>query len=104
MARVRVLYIIFAVIGISIFSMIIITQYGPNGTPLRNRSDQKCYKMIEVPASRGNIYSHDGRILATDSPSYNITLDFTVLDNMSSDEFNRLAAELADSLSRTIPE
>lgn len=104
MARVRVLYIIFAVIGIAIFSMIIITQYGPNGTPLRNRSDQKCYKMIEVPASRGNIYSHDGRILATDSPSYNITLDFTVLDNMSSEEFNRLSAALADSLSRIIPE
>ena len=63
MSRVRVLYAVFAVIAVAIFAMILVTQYGPNGTPLRNRSDLKCYKTIEVPASRGNIYSHDGRIL-----------------------------------------
>lgn len=102
MSRVRVLYAVFAVIAVAIFAMILVTQYGPNGTPLRNRSDLKCYKTIEVPASRGNIYSHDGRILATDSPSYNLSLDFTVLD-MSDEEFGRLSAALADSLSRTIP-
>ena len=90
MSRVRVLYAVFAVIAVAIFAMILVTQYGPNGTPLRNRSDLKCYKTIEVPASRGNIYSHDGRILATDSPSYNLSLDFTVLD-MSDEEFGASA-------------
>ena len=103
MSRVRVLYAIFAFVAVAIFSMIIVTQYGPNGTPLRNRSDLKCYKMLDVPASRGNIYAHDGRILVTDSPSYDISLDFTVLD-MSAEEFNRAANALADSLSRTIPQ
>ncbi len=102
MSRVRVLYAIFAVIAVAIFAMILVTQYGPNGTPLRNRSDRKCYKTIDVPASRGNIYSHDGRILATDSPSYNLSVDFTVLD-MDAEEFNALSAALADSLHRTIP-
>ena len=102
MSRVRVLYAIFAIVAVAIFGMILVTQYGPNGGPLRNRSDLKCYKMLDVPASRGNIYAHDGRILATDSPSYNISLDFTVLD-MSAEEFNREANALADSLSRTIP-
>ena len=102
MSRVRVLYAIFAVIAVAIFAMILVTQYGPNGTPLRNRSDRKCYKTIDVPASRGNIYSHDGRILATDSPSYNLSVDFTVLD-MDAEEFNALSAALADSLHRTSP-
>lgn len=102
MSRVRVLYVIFALLAVMVFAMILVIQYGPNGTPLRNRSDLKCYKTIEVPASRGNIYSHDGRILVTDSPSYNISLDFTVLD-MSNEEFGRLSAALADSLSKTIP-
>ncbi len=102
MSRVRVLYAIFAVIAVAIFAMILVTQYGPNGTPLRNRSDRKCYKTIDVPASRGNIYSHDGRILATDSPSYNLSVDFTVLD-MDAEEFNALSAALADSLHRNIP-
>ncbi len=103
MSRVRVLYVLFAFIAVAIFVMILLTQYGPNGTPLRNRSDLKCYKTIEMPASRGNIYSHDGRILATDSPSYHIFLDFTVLD-MSEEEFAAQARILADSLSRVIPE
>ncbi len=102
LARVRVLYVVFALVAIAIFGMILVTQYGPNGTPLRNRSDLKCYKMIEMPASRGTIYSHDGRILATDSPSYDISLDFTVLD-LTDEEFAALSAALADSLSRTIP-
>lgn len=102
MSRVRVLYVVFALLAVMIFAMILVIQYGPNGVPLRNRSDLKCYKTIEVPASRGNIYSHDGRILVTDSPSYIISLDFTVLD-MSDEEFGRLSLALADSLSKTIP-
>ena len=100
--RVFALYVIFAIIAVLIFGMIIVTQYGPNGTPLRNRSDLKCFKTMEVTASRGNIYSHDGLILATDSPSYNISLDFTVLD-MTNEDFEQLSAALADSLSKTIP-
>ena len=100
--RVYVLYVIFAAIAILIFGMIIVTQYGPNGTPLRNRSDLKCFKTMEVTASRGTIYSHDELILATDSPSYNISIDFTVLD-LSNEQFEQQSAALADSLSRTIP-
>lgn len=102
MSRVRVLYAIFAVAACAVFAMILITQYGPNGTPLRNRSDLKCYKTLEIPATRGTIFSHDGIILATDSPSYDLVLDFTVLD-MSNEEFNKLSNALADSLSRAIP-
>lgn len=102
MSRVRVLYVIFAVLAVAVFAMILITQYGPNGTPLRNRSDLKCYKTLEVPASRGNIYSYDKRILATDSPSYYLSLDFTILD-LTNEEFGRLSAVLADSLNDVIP-
>ncbi len=103
MKRVQLLYVIFAAAAVAIFAMIIITQYGPNGTPLRNRSDYKCFRTIPVAASRGNIYARDGRIMAADSPSYDITLDFTVLD-MSAAEFDKLARALADSLGKTIPE
>ena len=102
MKRVRLLYVVFAVVAVAIFAMIIITQYGPNGTPLRNRSDYICFRTIPVAASRGNIYARDGRIMAADSPSYDITLDFTVL-NMTAGEFDTQVRALADSLARAIP-
>lgn len=102
MSRVRVLYAVFAIAAFAVFAMILVTQYGPNGTPLRNRSDLKCYKTLDIPATRGTIFSHDGQILATDSPSYDLVLDFTVLD-MSGKEFDKLSSALADSLSRAIP-
>lgn len=102
MSRVRVLYAAFAIGAFAVFAMILVTQYGPNGTLLRNRSDIKCYKTLDIPATRGTIFSHDGIILTTDSPSYDLILDFTVLD-MNDSEFNKLAYALADSLCRTIP-
>lgn len=101
MTRVRWLYAGFAFVGLMVFGMILLTQYGPNGKPLRNRTDLTCYKTETIPASRGNIYAHDGRILATDSPSYTVSLDFTLLDK---DTFENNYRALADSLHIVLPQ
>jgi len=100
MTRVRWLYAAFALVGVAIFAMILLTQYGPNGKVLRNSTDYICYKTLPVKASRGNIYSHDGMILATDSPSYSIYLDFTRVDTLT---FNGNYRALADSLHSLLP-
>ncbi len=99
--RVSVLYYIFALFAVMIASMILLIQYGPNGTPLRNRSDLKCFRTIPVPASRGNIFTQDGRIMATDAPFYYITLDWTVPDDSL---FQKYLGPLTDSLARLFPE
>lgn len=102
MKRVQFLYVLLVVVAIAIFAMILTIQFGPNGTPLRNLSDSTCYRILPVAASRGNIYARDGSIMAADSPFYDITLDFTVLD-MPAAEFDKLARALADSLNRVVP-
>lgn len=102
MARVRWLYAIFALFGIAIIVMIIATQYGVNGTPLRNRSDLKCFRTLVLHASRGNIYSHDHQILTTDSPAFLIRLDFSVAD-LTDEYFNANVGALADSLACLLP-
>ncbi|MBR6831608.1 MAG: hypothetical protein IKM58_05980, partial [Tidjanibacter sp.] len=78
LVRVNVLYIIFFGIALCIFAQMIITQYGPNGSLLRNLSDSRNYQIKPIYASRGNILSHDGRILATEAPFYSLRLDFSV--------------------------
>lgn len=100
MTRVRWLYVIFALLGIMVVGMTLLTQYGPNGKPLRNRTESICYRTEPVEASRGNIYSHDGMILATDSHSYTVSLDFTRLDSAT---FHSNYRALADSLNRMMP-
>ena len=76
--RVGWLYVLFAVLGLAITVQIIVTQYGPNGEPLNNLSESMCYKVRPIDANRGNILSHDGRILTTDAPYYEIRLDWAI--------------------------
>lgn len=101
MKRVSVLYVVFAVFAVLIFGMTLLIQYGPNGRPLRNLSDETCYRTITIEPSRGNIYSRDYQILATDSPDYNIFLDFAIPRDSV---YKALHKPLADSLSVLFPE
>lgn len=103
LVRVNVLYIIFFGIALCIFAQMIITQYGPNGSLLRNLSDSRNYQIKPIYASRGNILSHDGRILATEAPFYSLRLDFSV-ESLNDSIFESNVKPLSDSLSSLLGE
>ena len=50
------------------------------GPELIASARQKVIQEREVPASRGNIYSNDGQLLATSMPVYELRWDATIVD------------------------
>lgn len=75
--RVKVLYIVFFTIGVSIAAKILYIQYGPNGEELRQKAEKISYETATISADRGDILSYDGRLLATSVPEYEIRMDFS---------------------------
>lgn len=76
--RVRVLYALFIVAGIAIVAKIFYLQYGPQSAELAAAAAVNAYKMDTIPASRGDILAHDGRLLSTSIPFYELRMDFAV--------------------------
>lgn len=78
--RVRVAFLIISVFAFAALARVFV---------LQNEDDRKWVKMAEeidldyrvVKATRGNIYSDNGSLLATSLPSYKIAFDPTIADN-----------------------
>ena len=96
--KVRKMYIIFALLSLGIIAQILITQWGPNGEPLRNLSQDKCFTTEEVEGYRGNVYDRSGAVLTTDARGYRIRLDLHA-EALTDSIFNILRPALCDSLS-----
>lgn len=96
-SRVKILYTIFALLSLCIVGQIIITQWGPNGTPLRNYSESKSYTTRTIEGNKGNIYDRHSEILSTDTRGYRLRLDLhaEALDTA----FTKHLPALCDSLS-----
>ena len=73
--RVKILYGIFALLSLLVIGQIVATQYGPNGTPLRNLSEARCYTTRTIEGYQGNVYDRNGAILSTDTRGYRLRLD-----------------------------
>ncbi len=107
--RVGWLYVFFFILGVAITAQIVVIQFGPNSEPLSNLSESKCFRIEPIASSRGNILAHDGQILSTDAPYYNIRLDMAIRDirnnlMLSDSLFEADLPALADSLSRVLGE
>ena len=76
--RVKILYGIFTLLSVLVIGQIVATQWGPNGTPLRNLSEERCYTTRTVEGNMGNIYDRNGEILSTDTRGYRLRLDLHV--------------------------
>lgn len=96
--RVKILYGIFALLSLMIIGQIVATQYGPNGTPLRNLSEERCYTTRTIDGTMGNIYDHNGEILSTDTRGYRLRLDLHA-EALEGGVFERELPALCDSLS-----
>ena len=76
LTRVRILYVFFIVVGLTVFGRVLWIQFGPEGEDLRSRGDEITYARDTIRADRGDILAVDGRILASSIPTFDIRMDF----------------------------
>lgn len=73
--RVKVLYVLFLLLGLAVLGRVVWLQVGSGGKALRDLSDKYSYRTEVIDGARGNIYSDDGRLLATSIPYYELRMD-----------------------------
>ena len=89
--RVISLYVFMCVIAIVVVSKILVIQ-----RLNQEISSVNLPKLFKIQASRGNIFSDDGSLLAISMPLYNVFLDLSVIDEQL---FNNKVNSLSQSLS-----
>ncbi|MGB0311933.1 MAG: peptidoglycan D,D-transpeptidase FtsI family protein, partial [Schleiferiaceae bacterium] len=86
-----VIYVLFVAIAGRLFYVSLIM-----GPELREISQERLIERREIPAKRGDIYSSDGKTLATTKPVYTVHFDpITVDETVFQEEIGALAAQLA---------
>ena len=87
-----VIYVLFVAIACRLFYVSLVM-----GPELREISQERLIERREIPAKRGDIYSSDGKALATTKPVYTVHFDpITVDENIFQNEVGALAAQLAE--------
>lgn len=98
--RSRRVYAILTGFSLLMLSLILWKQYGPESYELRKTSSGiKNFRTTIEPAKRGNVLSHDGKIIATSISKYNIYMDFNA-GGMKDSTFNKNVSGLASGLSK----
>ena len=86
-----VFYVIFLVITIRLFQVSLI-----KGPELREISRERIIERRDITAKRGDIFSSDGKILATTKPVYTVHFDpVTVEESLFKNEISALSSQLA---------
>lgn len=99
MVRVKLLYVVFFLLGICIFGRILWLQYGPDGNSLREKAEKTNFTLARVDAARGEIMASDGLLLATSVQKYYVGIDFKA-GSLTKDVFDANVDGLAERLSR----
>lgn len=73
--RMKVLYVLFLALGLAVVGRVIWLQAGSEGKALRDLSERYSYRTEVIEGARGNIFSDDGRLLATSIPYYELRMD-----------------------------
>ena len=89
--RIISLYVFICIIALVVVSKILIIQ-----KIHQEISSVNIPKLFKIKASRGNIFSDDGSLLAISMPLYNVFVDLSVIDK---DLFNKNIKDLSISLS-----
>lgn len=98
--RSAVVYIVLIVIAVALLVKILFLQYVQRGK-WSAMSEKYIYKTAELPANRGDILAHDGRLLASSVPYYSVYMD-TRSTGMSAETWSRGINGLSEGLSRLI--
>lgn len=94
--RVRIAFLLVAIFAIAIVAKVAKVQFG-EGDKWREIAEQINVKYMTVKATRGNIYSDNGSLLATSLPFYKVAFDATIASERI---FNNGVDSLAYLLSR----
>ncbi|MBT8196654.1 MAG: transpeptidase family protein [Bacteroidia bacterium] len=95
--RMYLMYALVCLFGVAILGQIVRLQF-VEGEKWKARSEKFILKHKPIDASRGNIYSVDGSLLATSVPIYDVFLD-SKCDGLSDETFNQEVSQLAYKLS-----
>jgi len=100
--RSGIVYIVIALLAVAILVRILILQYVQHGK-WSAMSEKYVYRTAEMPADRGDILAHDGRILASSVPYYTIYMD-TRSSGMAASTWSNGINGLSAGLSRLLGE
>lgn len=98
--RSAVVYFVLTLFAAALLIQIIVLQYVQRGK-WSAMSEKYVYKSAEMPANRGDILSHDGRILASSVPYYSVYMD-TRSTGMTADTWSNGIDGLSEGLSRLL--
>ncbi len=88
-------FIPLGLLTLAIFGKLIVIQF-VEGPDLRERAEREVIKEMRIEAERGNIYSADGKLLATSMPVYDLHFDpLSVEKKLFQEEVEDLAQQLA---------
>lgn len=89
-------YILVLVFGVAIITKIILMQTKDN-TELLERAEKREYRVKILEASRGNIFSSDGQLMATSIPLYDVFFDYKAVDSVFfAQNIDSLCRQMAD--------
>ena len=93
-------YFLVLVFGIAIIAKIIVVQTKDN-KELVKLAEQREYRVDTLEASRGNIFSSDGQLMATTIPLYDVFFDYKAVDSVVlADNIDSLCVQMAELLSK----
>ena len=88
------------VVAIAVFARIIDIQSSPQAEKYKELAEHRNFRINQVVAKRGNLYSSDGVLLSTTIIKYDIYVDFKTIKK---ELFERNISSLADSLAMILP-
>ena len=95
LSRAFLVFVPLALLAMLVFAKLLSIQF-IEGDDLRKRAQKEVVREMNIPAERGNIYSSDGKLLATSVPVYNLHFDpVTVEEDLFFDEVSALSNSLA---------
>jgi len=100
--RSGIVYFTIALIAVAILVRILVLQFFQHGKWV-SMSEKYVYKTTEMPANRGDILAHDGRLLASSVPYYTIYMD-TRSTGMSSATWSKGIDGLSTGLTKLLGE
>ena len=91
-------YFLVLVFGIAIIAKIIVVQTKDN-KELVKLAEQREYRVDTLEASRGNIFSADGQLMATTIPLYDVFFDYKAVDSaVLAENIDSLCVQMAELL------
>ena len=97
-------YVLVLIFGVAIIAKIILVQTKDN-KELEKLAEKREYRVDTLEASRGNIFSSDGQLMATTIPLYDVFFDYKSVDStFLAENIDSLCVQMSELLPKRNPE